>query len=407
MALYLIIRCHQKRRGITAVINSTPDSKKTKPFNPLHGGDLVSASAHFGIPIEQWVDLSTGINPEHYPIEHLPLSSYCALPYIRDEFLAAVTHYYTPVYAENDTYKQNQKNAQKKKHFFAVAGTQTAIQVLPTLLPPFPILLPEVGYQEYRQQWQSRALSTNDYPSMDCDAAEAHINQAIKQQPQQHVLVINPNNPTGIAFSKEQLISWAQALDPQAYLIIDEAFIDSTPDNSVLTEKSSNDLPNNIIVLRSFGKFFGLAGIRLGFVFANTNILLQLEKAIGIWQVNGPAQAIAIFALGDSTWQQKNREAISANAIFTQTLCSTIQEKCDRFIHSDLFSSYYFSRIQAEHIKHQLAFAGILTRLIVIDESHAILRIGVLSSQKTEKSQKTSKHVKYMFDNLHFISERF
>lgn len=377
-------------------------AQKTKPFNPLHGGDLVSASAHFGIPTDQWIDLSTGINPEHYPIDNLPLSSYCALPYLSDDFLSAATHYYTPAYIKKNTCSSSKKTP---NHFLAVAGTQTAIQVLPTLLPAFPILLPTVGYQEYRQQWQHRALPTHDYPSMDNDAAGLYIDQAIKQQPQQHVLVINPNNPTGITFSKEKLIYWANTLDSQAYLIIDEAFIDSTPDNSVLTNTLPSDMPNNMIVLRSFGKFFGLAGIRLGFIFANADIIQQLEKAIGIWQVNGPAQAIAIKALNDDVWQQSNRLAITKNAAFTQALCSTIQKKCGRAIHSDLFSSYYFSRIQAEHINYQLALAGILTRVIVINDNHAILRIGVLSSQQTEKAKIISNHVKHTLENLSFIEE--
>jgi cobalamin biosynthetic protein CobC len=376
------------------------EAQETKPFNPLHGGNLVSASAHFNIPVDQWIDLSTGINPEHYPVDHLPLSSYCALPYISNDFLAAVRLYYTPAYTQNNT---NERHTHIKNNFLAVAGTQTAIQVLPTLLPPLPILLPKVGYQEYRQQWQSRSLPTSDYPSMDCSAAELHIDQAIKQQPQQHVLVINPNNPTGIAFNKNKLISWAQALGPQAYLIIDEAFIDSTPDNSVLTNMLSGGMPDNIIVLRSFGKFFGLAGIRLGFIFSNAFIIQKLEKSIGIWQVNGPAQAIAITALSDSIWQKKNRLAITSNANFTRALCSTIQKKCDCVVHSDLFSSYYFSRRQAEHIHHQLALAGILTRVIYIDKNSAILRIGVLSSQKTEPAQKIHNHVKNTLNNLRFL----
>lgn len=381
-------------------IEKTQETQEAKKFNPLHGGNLVRASSHFGIPVEQWIDLSTGINPEHYPVDHLPLSSYCALPYISNEFLSAVTHYYTPAYI--------QKNTSSKKilnHFLAVSGTQTAIQVLPTLLPEYPILLPEVGYQEYRQQWQHRALPTHDYPSMDNDAAGLYINQAIKQQPQQHILVINPNNPTGIAFSKEQLFHWAKALDPQAYLIVDEAFIDSTPDNSVLTKVLPSDMPDNMIVLRSFGKFFGLAGIRLGFIFANAAIIQQLEKAIGIWQVNGPAQAIAIAALNDSAWQQSNRTAIAKNSTFTQKLCTTIQEKCVRVTHSDLFSSYYFSRMQAEHINHQLALAGILTRVILVSDNKAILRIGVLSSQQTEKAKNISNHVSDTLNHLRFIEE--
>ncbi|MFT7388149.1 MAG: cobalamin biosynthetic protein CobC [Candidatus Endobugula sp.] len=382
---------------------------KTDVFLPLHGGDIVSASQRYDIAIDDWIDLSTGINSEHYPVDNIPLQSYCRLPYITDTFTNAVNHYYL---ADNKT--------QKSLAFLAVAGTQVGIQALPSLLAKFPVLLPKVGYQEHRQHWQKNAAlnatlsaknnsnSINDYPSLNLQEAIEHIHQALTKNNKQHIVIINPNNPTGLMFDKKQLLSWANMLHKDAYLIVDEAFIDSTPENSLLnalTNPALNPvtdpvLPHNIIVLRSFGKFFGLAGIRLGFVFSNKHLIQQLANAVGIWQVNGPAQSLAIAALQDKQWQEEAIIKIKRNANHTQDCCqhliSLSQQQYHHHHHhhhhhhSDLFSSYFFSRDQAISINHSLALSGILTRVIELDSSHAILRIGTLSAEDKTSADRLS-----------------
>ena len=107
---------------------------------------------------------------------------------------------------------------------------------------------------------------------------------------------------------------WAQRLPEGGYLIIDEAFIDLTPEQSVLQQHFCD----NMLVLRSFGKFFGLAGIRLGFVFANAMLRQHLQERIGLWTVNGPAQEVAIAALRDSAWQSAAQLKIRRSASVTQ-----------------------------------------------------------------------------------------
>jgi len=372
---------------------------KTDVFLPLHGGDIVSASQRYDVAIEDWVDLSTGINPEHYPVDKIPLQSYCRLPYITDTFNNAVNHYYL-----------SDNNAQKNLAFLAVAGTQVAIQALPSLLANFPVLLPKVAYQEHRQHWQKNAAlsatfntksnaksnsnSINDYPSLNRQEATEYINGALTKNNKQHIVIINPNNPTGLMFDKQQLLSWANMLHKDAYLIVDEAFIDSTPENSLLNALTSpaldQVLPHNIIVLRSFGKFFGLAGIRLGFVFSNKHLIQQLASTVGIWQVNGPAQSLAIAALQDKQWQEETTIRIKRNANHTQDCCQHLISLSQQHHHSDLFSSYFFSRDQAISINHSLALSGILTRVIELDSSRAILRIGTLSAEEKTSADRLS-----------------
>ncbi len=336
---------------------------KNQHVEEEHGGHIVQASAQYGIDSDQWIDLSTGINPKAYPVE-LESKSFQQLPYLRPEFIAASTAYY------------------RSPHFIPVAGTQAAIQQLPKLLAHFPVLLPQVGYQEHAKYWQLHNTPITYYPSLDKTLSTHFIHTAIAENPEQHVVIINPNNPSGLLFEKQQLLSWAKLLAPQAYLIVDEAFIDTDNDNSVL----DNALPHNVIVLRSFGKFFGLAGIRLGYCFANQFLLDSLKKRLGLWQVNGPAQAIAIHALQDTYWQETNKKEIRLNAEvtreITEPLITASHIDSASCFYSCLFSSYKMPLQQALLIKHQCAQLGVLVRVIQLhpelDGQQALLRIGLL-----------------------------
>lgn len=356
---------------------------------PLHGGDIVSASIRYNIPIDDWIDLSTGINPEYYATDSVKTDDYCRLPYISHDFYKAAKHYYLQEQKEEIT-------------ALAVAGTQVAIQTLPHLLKNYPVLVPDIGYQEHRLHWQKNQSTIISYPAESLTAATAFIETSIAQNNRQHLVIINPNNPSGMTFDKQQLIEWAKKLDRSACLIVDEAFIDSTPKNSVLTEP----LPNNVIVLRSFGKYFGLAGIRLGFVFSSPQIIQTLQEAIGIWQVNGPAQALAIAALNDTTWQQRMIQTIQDNALHTQQYCQSLEKISQKVIHSDLFSSYFMPTDKALMINQRLAEQGILTRVVLLNRalettrktsskengnSNAILRIGRISKNDAFATHKLSQ----------------
>ncbi len=345
---------------------------------PIHGGDIVSASAKYGIGLDQWIDLSTGINPESYPVE-LNDSSFKQLPYVRPEFITASTEYY------------------RSSEFIPVTGTQAAIQQLPFLLSDFPVLIPELGYQEHVKYWTEKEADIHYYPALDKGQTIEFIENSLSKNAQQHLVIINPNNPTGTLLEKEQLLSWAKQLAPQAYLIIDEAFIDVAPDYSVL----DYNLPANIIVLRSFGKFFGLGGVRLGYCFANTSIRTELQNSLGLWQVNGPAQAIAIKALNDKEWQLQARLSLKSNAELTQKVFEPLMRKLDSSLLEafaldpcmGLLSSYLVSCQDAITLRQYFAQAGILLRVIVIDDERALLRIGLLDKNNTLAVKRVIKRV--------------
>ncbi len=354
---------------------------------PLHGGDIVTASERYGIEIDQWIDLSTGINPEPYPVNHIAENAFHCLPYLQPAFNRAVKQYY-----------QNHP-------FIAVTGTQAAIQLLPRLLKHQSILIPKVGYSEHAKHWQKAGVSLQAYPSFSSDEMIESIEKSLVVNSAQHVLVINPNNPTSIFIENKKLIAWAERLGEGSYLIVDEAFMDMTPERSLLSEKS---LPENIIVLRSFGKFFGLAGIRLGFVFTNQLLLKAVENELGLWQVNGPAQAIAIDALQNVDWQEKARGTIAQNMYCTQQLFEHLMEtlKVQAYYHHPLFSSYLMKEKQALWVNEYFAQSGILTRVVVLENNKALLRIGLLSSTSKDKVKRVSNSVELCIEALNGQSRK-
>ncbi len=129
---------------------SSEPLNRASHFNPLHGGDIVRAAAHYTIALDQWADLSTGINPTAYPVASVAIATcyFQQLPYIRPEFIAASSAYY------------------QADHFIAVTGTQAAIQQLPYCLADLSVLIPQVGYQEHRRAWIVSGAKVNDYPRL-------------------------------------------------------------------------------------------------------------------------------------------------------------------------------------------------------------------------------------------------
>jgi len=356
----------------------------------FHGGDIQSASEQFDIPLEDWIDLSTGISPYAYPVKKLlstiDSSVFERLPYLQKDFSINASRYYGC------------------SSLLAVPGTQSAIQLLPECLAFYtkgpsesgasslPILLPSVGYQEHKTAWaalskekgsKESASTCAYYDAFDLKQATAFIERSLQENPQQHLLVINPNNPTGQQFSVKKLQSWANRLSGGGHLIVDEAFIDTQPENSML----SLPLANNVVVLRSFGKFFGLAGIRVGFVFAGKNVLNALHEKIGLWAINGPAQEIVSQACLDQNWQQTAREEISKASTLSQSLFGNLFAKFEvkSIHHNALFSSYCFDDSVAEKLLHFFACQGVLLRKIPLQNSEAILRIGCVHPQQHAK----------------------
>lgn len=251
---------------------------------PEHGGDLLRASREYGIAAERWLDLSTGINPFGYPVPPVPEREWLRLPSNPEALLRAASEYY------------------ETEALLPVAGTQAAIQALPRLRPRSRVILAALTYNEHAHAWRRHGHHVQAAPMdrFDERLAEADV-----------LIVCNPNNPTGERIERKRLLEWRATLaDRGGWLIVDEAYIDPTPEESLASFAGQAGL----VILRSLGKFFGLAGARVGFVFAERALLRALESELGPWAVSGPAQFAACSALRDRAWQAHTRSSLIESA---------------------------------------------------------------------------------------------
>lgn len=250
-----------------------------------HGGRLRAAAQRYGIPLEDWLDLSTGVAPYGWELPPVPAHAWARLPEANDGLEAAARDYYGAA------------------SLLPVAGSQAAIQALPRLRTHSNVGILAPTYAEHAAAWRREGHRITKL-------SEGSVHRALPQL--DVLLVVNPNNPTGRLIEPARLLDWHDELAERGgWLVLDEAFIDCTPQHSLA---AYSDMPG-LIVLRSFGKFFGLAGLRLGFVLAAQALLDELETLLGPWAVSGPARSIARHLLADSDGQRRQRERLLADGV--------------------------------------------------------------------------------------------
>jgi cobalamin biosynthesis protein CobC len=253
---------------------------------PRHGGGLAAACRLFGGQPRDWLDLSTGINPQPAEFSWPPGDIWQRLPdadLTASARAAAALHYGVP-----DDHPQP----------LPVPGTQVAIQMLPRLLAGGRrMVVAAPTYNEYARVFRASGWQVDELPADDALEADADA-----------IVVVNPNNPDGRLLPRADILAAADRLAARGgTLIVDEAFADTDPIESVAGDAGSRD---NLIVLRSFGKFFGLAGLRLGFAIASERHLVAMETMMGPWPVSGPALSIAADLMPDRVKVAAVREAI-------------------------------------------------------------------------------------------------
>ncbi|WP_081619808.1 threonine-phosphate decarboxylase CobD [Thioalkalivibrio sp. ALJT] len=258
----------------------------------VHGGGLRAAARHYGIAPEHWLDLSTGINPNGYPLGLPPAVVWARLPESDDGLEAAAARYYGC------------------EGLLPLPGSQAAIQLLPQLRPVAArvgILAP--SYNEHARGWRLAGHRVEALPALG-EGVQAAIEARL---PHLDVLVlVNPNNPTGLRVPVETLLRWHQQLVGRGgWLVVDEAFMDTVPEHSVLTATPDSGPGPGLLVLRSLGKFFGLAGARVGFLSAEPALRAALAERLGPWALSGPARWAATRALEDRAWQEQTRATLT------------------------------------------------------------------------------------------------
>ena len=233
------------------------------------------------------IDLSTGINPRPYPVAQLSSELFARLPQSveLDALIVAAAKFYA---------------APSPDHVVAAAGTQILLPLVASLIAPGRAAILGPTYAEHARV---AALIGHNVKQVHEVRELANANLAI---------VVNPNNPDGHLCSRNGLLAVASELQSRGgLLVLDEAFVDVAPDGSSLAPEVDR---GHIVVLRSFGKFFGLAGLRLGFALAAPELIARLAAWLGPWAVSGPAIAIGRLALNDFAWAQAARASLQHDA---------------------------------------------------------------------------------------------
>jgi cobalamin biosynthesis protein CobC len=255
-------------------VNALPITQPAAAEQISHGGNLDAARTRFAGAPEPWIDLSTGINPLPFPIPDLPAEIWSRLP-MRSEEMALLA-------AAAIRYRVADPGM-----IVAAPGTQSLIQLLPRLVPMSSVEILGPTYEEHEACWIRQGHRVSVVSDLDrSDRADV-------------VIVVNPNNPTGRVIPLSELRSIALTLAKKnGLLVVDEAFVDVLPEAASVV----SDLPPATIVLRSFGKTYGLAGLRLGFAIAETTLASRIRAELGPWAVSGPALWIGKAALCNPHW---------------------------------------------------------------------------------------------------------
>lgn len=314
-----------------------------------HGGNLRRAESLFPAAPRPWIDLSTGINPHTYPMPLLSPEAFARLPEPDD--LARLKQTAAGVYG-----------AASADQIAAAAGTQI-------LLP----LLIEARFGSFSPEGKTAAILSPTYAE---HAQMARLAGFAVRETQEVAdlfaadlaIVVNPNNPDGRLIARDKLLSLGRHLQAKGgLLVVDEAFMDVlAPGDSV-----ADNVHDGLAVLRSFGKFYGLAGVRLGFAVTSEAVATRLSAWLGPWVIPGPTLAIGLAALSDTAWQLEMRQRLDREAGELDRLLSaaglTVAGGTSLF--------RYLRHSEAQCLFRHLGQAGILVRRFA-DRPDA-LRIGL------------------------------
>ncbi len=322
----------------------------------VHGGALDAMCAAFPQAPEPWIDLSTGINPWAYPDT--------------DVSQAAVTH--LPTLSAREACREAVASAiAAPGHVLLLApGSELLIRLLPDVIRPRRIAVLSPTYGDHVSVWKRAGADIIETPDPLSLAPSVDA-----------VIVTNPNNPDGRIFDREDLETARQALAARnGWLIVDEAYADLVPEQSLAIHGGAEGL----MILRSFGKFFGLAGIRLGALLAPACVREAMAERLGIWPVSGIALEIGARAYADTDWQTQTRAKLATASTRFDTILETAG------LHPVGGAALFrFVKVADAHLVFdQLARAGIYVRRFNWSKTH--LRIGLPTTVEAEARLKTA-----------------
>ena len=309
-------------------------------INIQHGGDIDLAIKKYGGQRKDWIDLSTGINRTSYPWQESVKVHLRDLP--GSKLLMSLEE------AASRAYK-----IAVDTETVAISGAQQIINLLPTHLKKYSsVAILGPTYNEYEKAFKSSNLRTNtvaEISNLSCNDI---------------AIIVNPNNPTGKVITEEELEDLSKKVE---ILIIDESF-------KMFSSRKTQNL-DNLIQINSLGKFFGLAGVRLGFVSGPSDFIKSVRKILGPWPISSLAAEIGLVALSDKIWISQMEKILLAGSTALHAACNS---KNWRLVgKTNLFHTYATSN--CFEVEEQFAAHGIWVR--TFDYSETWVRIGIPTSE--------------------------
>ncbi|MEM9622384.1 MAG: threonine-phosphate decarboxylase CobD [Pseudomonadota bacterium] len=312
----------------------------------MHGGALQPIQAQFSAAPQPWIDLSTGVNPWPYP-------------------MATTDGDYTQLPEPGDLQQLREAAASAfavaPQRLLAGPGSELLMRLLPAVVSAHHVGLARVGYGDYRAIWQQAGALITSAEDVLETAGRVDL-----------MMLGNPNNPDGRQYTPDQLLNALHELQQrQGWLVVDEAYGELYPELSILAAAGQPGL----IVFRSFGKFYGLPGLRLGWVMAPPDILQRYAAYLGVWPVHSAALNVATQAYHDRNWQQQTRHTLSAAGFRLTELL--VAHNLEIIGATDLFCLVRAD--SADRLWHELAEAGIYVRHFA--EHPGCLRFGLPAAE--------------------------
>lgn len=251
----------------------------------LHGGALDAMQQQFPSAPKPWIDLSTGVNPWPYPVDNTHFDTIARLPQ----------------QAEMQSLRRAAANSFgiNPDHLLAAPGSELLIRLLPLVTQAQRVAIARCCYGDYEDIWLTRGshpaeVLKHDNPLQLADKVDL-------------IIIGQPNNPDGREYSVDEVLdAHARLQQHNGSLVVDEAYAELNPAVSLMSRAGVPGL----IVLRSFGKFYGLPGLRLGWLAAHKDTLIRFADILGAWPVNSPALCLATQAYDDTAWQTATRQRL-------------------------------------------------------------------------------------------------
>jgi cobalamin biosynthetic protein CobC len=314
-----------------------------------HGGRLGAARAAYSQAPQPWIDLSTGINPKSYPAPRARGVTLNRLPDTGE--LSQLESIAATAFGVGDP-----------QRVVATGGTEPALRLLPYVLRQKAAIVAGPTYGSHADGWEKAGVPSRVVPDAELEGSIADRTALI---------VVNPNNPDGRLVGRDRLRQLHDAVASRGgVLVVDEAFAEVTPQASV-ADIAGTRVAEHLVVLRSFGKFYGLAGLRLGFVVGSPVVAARVRGVIGDWPVSVDALAAGLAAYADRQWTERMRVQLASAARRLDGLLS-------RYGFEVVGGTSLYRLVRAGDAParfERLAAAGILTRPFQHDAT--LLRFGL------------------------------